>query len=104
MPRLFSYGSLQQATVQIATFGRLLPGTTDELAGYASTTLERGGKLLANVVRGGAQDRVAGTAYEITDAELLAADAYERADAYARIAVTLVSGADAWVYAAVAAG
>jgi hypothetical protein len=35
---------------------------------------------------------VTGTVLEITDAELTAVDQYERADAYARIAVTLASG------------
>ena len=99
MPRLFSYGSLQLATVQLATFGRLLSGRSDELAGFSLATLRRGDKLLANAVRAtGTQERVPGTAYEITDAELLAADAYERADAYTRIEVTLASGTGAWVY------
>jgi gamma-glutamylcyclotransferase (GGCT)/AIG2-like uncharacterized protein YtfP len=99
MPRLFSYGSLQDATVQLATFGRLLPGTSDELDGFALTTLRRGDMLLANVVRsadGG--ERVAGTAFEITEAELRAADDYERSAAYIRIEVTLASGATAWMY------
>jgi hypothetical protein len=32
MPRLFSYGTLQQDTVQMSTFGRLLQGQADELA------------------------------------------------------------------------
>jgi hypothetical protein len=99
MPRLFSYGSLQQAAVQLATFGHPLPGTRDELVGFAVKPLRRGDKQLANAVRStAAQDRVTGTTYELTDAELLAADAYERAESYARIAVTLVSGADAWMY------
>ncbi len=35
MPLLFSYGTLQQDGVQIATFGRLLEGRPDELIGYA---------------------------------------------------------------------
>ena len=42
-------------------------------------------------------DRVAGTVFSITLAELAAADAYEVID-YERVAVTLASGAGAWVY------
>jgi len=99
MPRLFSYGSLQQASVQLATFGRLLPGKRDGLAGFAIAMLQRGGKQLANAVRSARPwQQVDGTLFEITEAELLAADAYERADSYARIPVTLASGTDAWMY------
>lgn len=32
--RLFSYGTLQQENVQIATFGRLLNGAPDALVGF----------------------------------------------------------------------
>jgi gamma-glutamylcyclotransferase (GGCT)/AIG2-like uncharacterized protein YtfP len=42
-------------------------------------------------------DRIGGMVFEITDAELAAADEYEVA-AYKRIAVSLVSGVRAWVY------
>jgi gamma-glutamylcyclotransferase (GGCT)/AIG2-like uncharacterized protein YtfP len=41
---------------------------------------------------------VSGTVFEITDAELAAADRYEQLAAYRRIAVTLASGKRAWVY------
>ena len=34
MPLLFSYGTLQQPDVQLATFGRLLAGHADDLVGY----------------------------------------------------------------------
>ena len=34
MPRLFSYGSLQQEEVQLATFGRKLDGEKDLMIGY----------------------------------------------------------------------
>jgi gamma-glutamylcyclotransferase (GGCT)/AIG2-like uncharacterized protein YtfP len=41
---------------------------------------------------------VSGTVFEITDAELAAADEYERLAAYKRIAAMLASGKQAWVY------
>src|SRR5277367_6175035 len=34
MPKLFSYGTLQQEDVQLATFGRRLAGVSDALVGY----------------------------------------------------------------------
>lgn len=97
MPLLFSYGTLQQEDVQWSTFGRLLEGQRDELPAFepsVSATREH-----ANVLfNGRADSRVAGTVFEITDAELAAADEYEQRAAYARIAVTLASGRQAWVY------
>ena len=37
---LFSYGTLQQEDVQLATFGRRLEGRADALPGYATSLLE----------------------------------------------------------------
>jgi hypothetical protein len=42
-------------------------------------------------------DEVAGTVFQLTPAELTAADAYEVSD-YARVSVRLKSGLEAWVY------
>jgi gamma-glutamylcyclotransferase (GGCT)/AIG2-like uncharacterized protein YtfP len=99
MPRLFSYGSLRESRVQLATFGRLLSGQPDELVGFELGRALRADKQLANVIRNGRSDsRVPGMAFEVSDVELLAADEYERADDYVRRAVSLASGADAWVY------
>ena len=42
MPRLFSYGSLRESRVQLATFGRLLSGQPDEL-GRRSDGQQRAG-------------------------------------------------------------
>ena len=107
MPRLFSYGTLQQDDVQRSTFGRLLSGQADVLPGYAQAmvaiddpdVVATSGKTHHPIVRhsGVADDRVAGTVFEITDAELAQADRYEVA-AYCRVAVTLASGLAAWVY------
>ena len=46
---------------------------------------------------GRGDDRIAGTVFEITDAELAHADAYEVA-AYVRVKAPLASGLEAWVY------
>jgi gamma-glutamylcyclotransferase (GGCT)/AIG2-like uncharacterized protein YtfP len=41
---------------------------------------------------------VSGTVFEITEAELAAADQYEQLAAYIRIAAMLASGRQVWVY------
>src|SRR5690349_136806 len=108
MPLLFSYGTLQQDNVQLATFGRLLRGEPDELVGFEQTLVKieeasvvstSGKTHHPNVTFNGRNEsRVAGTAFEISDAELASADHYERLGGYKRIAVVLASGTQAWVY------
>ena len=108
MPLLFSYGTLQQQHVQLSTFGRLLHGQGDELPGFEPSLVSIEDPLVvatsgrthhANVTFNGRHDsRVSGTVFEITDAELAAADQYERLAAYTRVAAILASGKQAWVY------
>ena len=96
--------------MQRSTFGRRLQGQTDELIGFERSfvriedpeVLASTGKTHhANVTFNGRQDtRVRGTVFEVTEAELAAADEYEGRDAYKRIAVILASGNQAWVYVA----
>lgn len=100
MPRLFSYGSLQQPAVQRRILGREPPGRADEVIGFERVLIARAGKELANVVRNGRADsRVAGTVFEISDADLLVVDAYEATDSYVRMQAALASGGEAWLYA-----
>jgi len=106
---LFSYGTLQQENVQLATFGRRLEGRPDALPGYATLLFEiknadvvaTSGKTHHLMARptGNAADEVAGMVLRITPAELAAADTYEVSD-YKRIAVCLKSGIEAFVYVA----
>jgi GNAT superfamily N-acetyltransferase len=95
MPLIFSYGSLRQEDVQWSTFGRLLEGERDELRGFGLSTTGSHSDILFN---GRDDSRVVGTRFEVSDAELAAADEYERRAKYKRIAVTLASGSEAWVY------
>lgn len=107
MPLLFSYGTLQQEGVQLATFGRRLVGQADELLGYKQTwvkiedpdVLAISEKTHHPMVQftGESQDRIGGTMFEISDDELALADKYEVA-AYKRVAADFVSGRRAWVY------
>jgi hypothetical protein len=98
MPLLFSYGSLQRVAVQIATFGRTLSGESDELVGFVLVPPALSGSPHANVVRASESQRVRGMAFELTEAELAAADEYERRDGYVRVTAPLSSGRKTWVY------
>ena len=99
MPRLFSYGTLQQDAVQLATFGRLLRGQPDELVGFEQSLFRiedpqfvaASGKADHAIVmfNGRPDSRVKGMVFEVTDEELAASDTYEPAG----------SGGHAWVYA-----
>ncbi|WP_213959874.1 gamma-glutamylcyclotransferase family protein [Variovorax sp. dw_954] len=110
---LFSYGTLQLEPVQRATFGRLLSGQPDSLSGYrleqvairdAAVVATSGKAHHPMAVRTGKQnDRIEGTVFEITAAELAQADDYEVED-YQRARATLASGRQAWVYVEAGAG
>jgi len=93
MAHLFSYGTLQQPGVQMASFGRLLKGTPDILPGWrremveitdAAVFAQSGERFHPIVVRGETADEVPGMVFEVTD--------------YKRIAVRLKSGLEAWAY------
>ncbi|MCS5717961.1 gamma-glutamylcyclotransferase [Herbiconiux sp. CPCC 205763] len=109
---LFSYGTLRQPEVQLATFGRLLAGRDAAVVGYrldwltitdpaviATSGCDRHPLLVADPTA----DPVSGTVFEITSDELLAADEYE-VDDYERVLVPLDSGDEAWVYVFAAGG
>lgn len=105
--RLFAYGTLQQREVQIATCGRPLDGTSDMLGGYrleplaitAPEVVQLSGKAVHTIARGSGDpaDRIPGVVFQLTEAELAAADRYE-VDAYARVEAMLQSGTRAFVY------
>ena len=106
MAYLFSYGTLQQESVQMASFGRRLKGAADILPGWRREMVEitdadvfalSGERCHPILAPGQLSDEVAGMVFEITDKELAAADRYEVAD-YKRVSVRLKSGIEAWVY------
>lgn len=104
---LFSYGTLQLERVQLESFGRLLDGEDDAMPGYRRTMVEitdpevlrKSGERFHPIVApsGDPADEVTGKVFQITGAELVAADRYEVSD-YKRVAVRLKSGKQAWVY------
>lgn len=104
---LFSYGTLQKEKVQLSSFGRILKGAKDALPKYQLQQLKiTDEEVLAKseqayhpiaVYTNNTNDVIEGIVFEISEEELLAADAYEVAD-YKRVAVMLSSGLEAWVY------
>lgn len=104
--RVFSYGTLQQEGVQLATYGRLLSGRADSLTGWRiGTVLIRDPAVLD---ASGVEEHLAlepdadappviGMVFDLTPEELAATDIYE-SENYARVRVTLESGVEAWVY------
>lgn len=104
---LFSYGTLQDRNVQLATYGRRVGGQADSVAGYVLVdividdphVISLSGKTVHTIARrtGRAEDRILGTVLFLTLAELRNSDDYE-VDAYARTEVTLESGRKAFVY------
>jgi gamma-glutamylcyclotransferase (GGCT)/AIG2-like uncharacterized protein YtfP len=108
MPRLFSYGTLQQEEVQRSTFGRTLEGERDLLIGYEPSLVRIPDPAVAARLKKTHHDNVKatgddwstvqGTVFDVSDEELAKADTVEAEFNYKRVNVTLASGNDAWVY------
>jgi len=106
---LFSYGTLQDEAVQIATFGRRLRGMPDTLKGYILGELTitnpdvvgtSGIETHPVIRKAKIEDEsalVKGKVFQITPEELRQADIYEESD-YDRVMVNLESGLQSWVY------
>lgn len=105
--QLFSYGTLQDPAVQLATFGRELQGHSDVLVGYAVRWLDIADAAVVAtsgearhpivVATDDPADAVPGQVLQLTAAEFAAADEYE-VDDYTRVLAPLRSGTTAWVY------
>jgi len=104
---LFSYGTLQLAPVQRATFGRTPQGQSDQLPGFrlGARRIDDPGVVAVSgqaehpIVHGTGDpaDSVPGTVLMLTPAEVGNADTYE-VSAYQRAAAPLASGRRIWVY------
>lgn len=107
MAYLFSYGTLQLKSVQVANFGRELIGRPDKLLEYVveqveitdHRVLEESGQRYHPILKytGNNLNQVAGTVFEVTEEDLIKADAYEVSD-YKRVSAILKSGINCWVY------
>lgn len=103
---VFSYGTLRQADVQQALYGRVVPTIADILPGCRldwvtitdpAVIAASGSDCHPILRRGGPLDSVDGVYLALDAAELTSTDDYE-VDDYVRVEVTLGSGATAWVY------
>ena len=107
--KLFSYGTLQQRSVQLANFGRELKGVADYLPNYIvgeititdERVIRESGQDIHLILKftGNSHDKVPGTVFELTEHELSQADDYE-VDDYQRVSAKLKSGTHCWIYAA----
>lgn len=94
---LFTYGTLQEESVQKALFGRKLKGKRDLLIGFKFSEEKLMGQYPVIMNTGSMEHSVVGQLYNITNLELFKIDAYET-QAYKRILVKLISGKYAWTY------
>lgn len=102
---LFSYGTLLQTQVQQAIFGRVIttrPATVvDHRIGEVRITdpqvIATSGTDIHPILEPAAGEHVDGGVLELTETELLAADAYE-VDDYQRVQVSLATAETAWAY------
>ena len=107
MDYLFSYGTLQDKAVQIATFGRQVEGSPDALIGFRQDwveitdpyVLKTSGKTHHPIVTqtDNPDDKVPGTVFALSPEDIARADEYE-VDDYMRASVSLASGKTAWLY------
>jgi gamma-glutamylcyclotransferase (GGCT)/AIG2-like uncharacterized protein YtfP len=104
---LFSYGTLRQREVQLTTFGRELNGRADAIVGFELDhvtitdphVIATSGSDRHPILRPTERPRahIEGMVFEISEADLAAADEYE-VDDYQRVLAPLRSGGRAWVY------
>ena len=96
MEKLFTYGTLQDSTVQMTVFHRTVKGTPDTLGGYLKSQIKIGFGVYP-IIKPDPNSQVEGQIIEVTSEELILIDRYEGKD-YRRIQVTLRSGTVTWVY------
>lgn len=104
---LFSYGTLQNLSVQLETFGRELEGYKDKLLGYKLEMVEicdcdvvalSGEKYHPiAIATGDDADAILGMVFKISQQELAQSDEYE-VDAYKRVMGKMQSTKQAWAY------
>ena len=107
MQKPFSYGTLQQQSIQLEILGKILDGTEDNIEGYCVTQLEINDMSVVKISQnkmhpiiyftGNKAHKVFGTLFSVTEKDLIKIDSYE-VDAYQRVEIYLNSGKKSWVY------
>ena len=108
MNLLFSYGTLQQESVQEELFGRKLNGSPEVLHRFKTEIIKLEDEgfdsfteddlFLIAVKTGELTDYIKGIVLELSDEELYKADAYEPKE-YTRVQAITESGKEVWLYA-----
>lgn len=106
MPKLFSYGTLQEPQVQLSTFGRLLVGNAETLCEYKLSLIKIADPEIIKISNkefhptltfsGNKNDEVSGVLFDVTEDELRNCDLYEKQ--YKRVLVKFKSGIEGFVY------
>jgi len=98
MPALFSYGTIQEASVQLKIIGRSLKGQSDAVTGFDLSDILIGDIPYPILMpQPDSETAISGSVFIVSDKELLAFDEYE-GSAYKRSLIALQSGSEAWVY------
>ncbi|HUE64172.1 MAG TPA: gamma-glutamylcyclotransferase family protein [Rhizomicrobium sp.] len=104
MEKLFSYGTLRQAKIQRALYGRVVETKPDAIMGYCIRVVQltdwkyaqiSGGDLQWTIEKGPGD--IEGSVLLLTPDELVHTDEYEPKE-YGRVKVPLRSGGEAWAY------
>ena len=96
---LFVYGTLRDAAVQRAVFGREVEGEADAVRGYRLVAVTIDGTAYSSLARCQPSEApVHGLVLQLSEDELARADAYEGSTDYVRAVVSLESGRIAFVY------
>jgi len=98
MERIFSYGTLQDPSVQTQWIGRPLNGEPDSVKGFRLEEIDIDKEVFWILVPDKKTKQIiCGQVLEITKKELQAFDEYE-GEAYQRSLLTMMTGRTAWVY------
>lgn len=102
MPLLFSYGTLREHDTQREVFGKIVEGVPDQLVRFDLSDVkvrDEQGPHYPNLTYSGRSDsRVNGLVFDVSEADLVAADTYLNQAGYRRQPEKLASGRMAWVY------
>lgn len=93
--RLFTYGTLQEASIQLRLFGRVIEGRAAVMRGYKRAQIRLGEVYFVAVPA--ENEEIAGQVLELSPEELHRCDVYEGA-AYLRERGHLSDGSLVWIY------
>lgn len=98
MYKLFTYGTLQDETVQQMLFNKKIKGIPDSIIGFDKKEINLEGNIYPILIKNQKSlEKIKGTCYNLSESDILICDEYEGCE-YKRITTKLTSGIKAWVY------